>query len=48
MCHIKAIVDGKTDHFEWLGPIALKAIALLAGIAVFVPLVAAYAAPFIG
>lgn len=39
---------GNEEKLECLGPLALKAIAFLAGIAVFVPLVAAFAAPFIG
>ncbi|HEY7610984.1 MAG TPA: hypothetical protein VIF14_17285 [Alphaproteobacteria bacterium] len=43
-----AIVDGKTDTFECLGPVALKLVALLAVLAVFAPLVAAFAALFIG
>ena len=38
----------KQEKLECLGPLAVKAVALLAGIAVFVPLVAAFAAPFIG
>jgi hypothetical protein len=40
--------DCKHERLECLGPLAIKAIALLAGAAVFVPLVAAFAAPFIG
>jgi len=48
MCIKNAIIDGKTDTFEFLGPIALKAVALLAVLAVFAPLVAAFAAPFVG
>ena len=48
MC-IRAIIDSKSEaFFERLGPIALKAIALLACLAVFAPLVAAFAAPFVG
>lgn len=38
----------KHERIECLGPIALKAIAFLAGVTVFVPLMAAFAAPFIG
>lgn len=34
--------------FEVFGPVALKALALAAGCAVFVPLLAAFAAPFVG
>jgi hypothetical protein len=48
MCCKQAPVDCKTEKFECLGPLALKAVAFLAGVAVFVPLVAAFAAPFIG
>ncbi len=44
----KAIIDGKSDAIECLGPIALKIIAFAAVLAVFAPLVAAFAAPFIG
>lgn len=40
--------DCRREKLERLGPFAVKAIALLAGIAVFVPLVAAFAAPFVG
>jgi hypothetical protein len=40
--------DCKRERLECLGPLAVKAVALLAGLAVFVPLVAAFAAPFIG
>lgn len=43
-----AVADCKHEKFECLGPLAVKAVALLAGIAVFVPLVTAFAAPFIG
>ena len=42
------ISDCKSDAFECLGPIALKAVALVAVLAVFVPLLAAFAAPFLG
>jgi hypothetical protein len=38
----------KHETFERLGPLALKAVAFLAGVAVFAPLMAAFAAPFIG
>ena len=38
----------KHDTLESLGPLALKAVAFLAGVAVFMPLMAAFAAPFIG
>lgn len=48
MCSKQATIDGKTETFELLGPLAVKAVALLACIAVFVPLVAAFAAPFVG
>jgi hypothetical protein len=48
MCSKQAIVNCKSEKFECLGPLALKAVAFLAGVAVFVPLVAAFAAPFIG
>ena len=48
MCTKNAIIDGKSDTFECLGPIALKAVALVAVLAIFAPLVAAFAAPFIG
>ena len=41
-------VDSKRETFECLGPLAVKAVALVAGLAVFVPLVTAFAAPFIG
>ena len=40
--------DCRREKLECLGPIAVKAIALLAGTTVFVPLVAAFAAPFVG
>ena len=43
-----ATVDCKREKLECLGPLAVKAVALLAGLAVFVPLVTAFAAPFIG
>jgi hypothetical protein len=48
MCSKQATVDCKAEKFECLGPLALKAVALIAGAAVFVPLVTAFAAPFIG
>jgi len=38
----------KHETFESLGPLALKAVAFLAGVAVFMPLMAAFAAPFLG
>ena len=48
MC-IKTMIDTKSEAlFENVGPIALKAIALLACFAVFAPLLAAFAAPFVG
>jgi len=34
--------------FEILGPFALKVMAFVAGAAIFLPLVAGFAAPFIG
>ena len=34
--------------FEFLGPLTVKALAIAAGIVVFAPLLAAFAAPFIG
>jgi len=34
--------------FEFVGPLTVKVLAFAAGIAVFAPLVAAFAAPFIG
>lgn len=40
--------DCRREKLECLGPIAVKATALLAGTAVFVPLVTAFAAPFAG
>jgi hypothetical protein len=40
--------DCKHDTFECLGPLALKAVAFLAGVAVFAPLLVAFAAPFVG
>ncbi len=43
-----AAADCKHERLECLGPLAVKAIAFLAGTAVFVPLVAAFAAPFVG
>ena len=48
MCSKQATADCKSEKFESLGPLALKVVAFLAGVAVFVPLVAAFAAPFIG
>lgn len=48
MCSKQATVDCKSEKFEFLGPLAVKAVAFLAGAAVFAPLVAAFAAPFIG
>ena len=48
MCSNSAIADRKSETFECLGPIALKAVALVACLAVFAPLLAAFAAPFIG
>ena len=33
---------------EILGPLTLKILAFTAGVAVFVPLLAAYSAPFLG
>lgn len=33
--------------FEVLGPLAVKILALAAGLAVFAPLLAAFAAPFV-
>ncbi len=33
---------------ELLGPLAIKALAIVAAVAVFAPLLAAFAAPFIG
>lgn len=44
----QATIDCRREKLECLGPLAVKAIALLAGTAVFVPLVAAFAAPFVG
>ncbi len=44
----QATTDCRREKLECLGPLAVKAIALLAGVAVFVPLVAAFAAPFFG
>ncbi len=35
------------EKLESLGPLAVKAFAFLAGTAVFMPLVAAFAAPFV-
>lgn len=48
MCTRNANLDSKSETLECLGPIALKAVALMAGLAIFAPLVAAFAAPFIG
>jgi hypothetical protein len=48
MCSKKVLVDCKAEAFECLGPLALKAIALVACVAVFAPLLAAFAAPFVG
>ena len=48
MCIKKALVACKSEAFECLGPIALKAITLAACVAVFAPLLAAFAAPFVG
>ena len=48
----QAKIDRRREALECLGPIAVKAIALIAGATVFVPLVAAFAAgfaaPFVG
>jgi hypothetical protein len=44
----QATTDCRREKLECLGPLAVKAIALLAGVTVFVPLVAAFAAPFFG
>ncbi len=44
----QATTDCRREKLECLGPLAVKAIALLAGTAVFVPLVTAFAAPFVG
>jgi hypothetical protein len=44
----QATTDCRREKLERLGPLAVKAIALLAGTAVFVPLMAAFAAPFVG
>jgi hypothetical protein len=44
----QATTDCRREKLECLGPLAVKALALLAGIAVFVPLVAAFAAPLVG
>ena len=41
-------IDCRREKLECLGPLAVKAIALLAGTAVFVPLLTAFAAPFLG
>ena len=48
MCIRKALIGRKFEAFEHVGPIALKAIALLACLAVFAPLLVAFAAPFVG
>jgi hypothetical protein len=48
MCSKKALIDCKSETLECFGPLALKAIALVAGLAVFAPLLAAFAAPFVG
>lgn len=42
------MMNPKSEKFECLGFIALKAAALVAGLAIFVPLLAGFAAPFIG
>ena len=34
--------------FEFLGPLSVKVLAFAAGVVVFAPLLAAFAAPFIG
>jgi hypothetical protein len=44
----QAATDCRREKLECLGPLAVKALALLAGIAVFVPLVVAFAAPLVG
>ncbi len=48
MCSKHAVVDNKPEKLEAVGPFALKMIAFIAGAAVFLPLLAAFAAPFIG
>ena len=34
--------------FEFLGPLTIKLLAIVAGVIVFAPLVVAFAAPFVG
>jgi len=40
--------DCRNEKLECLGPLALRLLAFAAGAAVFVPLLVAFAAPFIG
>ena len=40
--------DCRNEKLECLGPLALRLLALAAAAAIFVPLLTAFAAPFIG
>jgi hypothetical protein len=48
MCSKQELADCRHEALECLGPIALKAVALIACLAVFAPLLAAFALPFVG
>lgn len=41
-------IDCREEKLECFGPLALRLLAIAAGAAIFVPLVAAFAAPFFG
>jgi hypothetical protein len=41
-------LDCRNEKLECLGPLALRILAIAAGVALFAPLLAAFAAPFLG
>lgn len=41
-------IDCREEKLECFGPVALRLLAIAAGVAIFAPLLAAFAAPFLG
>lgn len=47
-CCAATSADCRNEKLECFGPLALRLLALAAGAAIFVPLLVAFAAPFVG
>ncbi len=47
-CCKATLADCRNEKLECFGPLALRLLAVAAGAAIFVPLLVAFAAPFVG